>query len=228
MTICIIPARKNSKRIKNKNIINFMGKPMIAHVINLAKKSNLFSRIIVSTDCLKIAKIAKIFGAEVPFLRSKKLSGDHVNSIDVVIDAIKQISSENEKFHCCIYPTAVLTRNVDLLNGFKKIKKLSANQLIAVSDYDYSPYRSLKITGNNWIKFNNEKFAQTRSQDLPSLIHDTGSFYFYKTSAILKNKKNLPKKTTYLMIDRIRSVDINNPEDLKFAHFLYKFNKISK
>ena len=225
MTICIIPARKNSKRIKNKNIINFMGKPMIAHAINIAKKSKLFSRIIVSTDSLKIAKIAKKYGAEVPFLRSKKLSGDYINSIDVIIDAIKQISSEKEKYHCCIYPTAVLIEKVDLLNGLKKIKKLSANQLIATTDYEYSPYRSLKIIGNNWIKFKNKKFAKTRSQDLPNLIHDTGSFYFYKTSAIIKNKKNLPSKTTFLMVDREKSVDINNFKDLKFAQFLYKFKK---
>lgn len=226
MTICIIPARKNSKRIKNKNIISFMGKPMLAHTINIAKKSKLFSRIIVSTDSLKIAKIAKKFGAETPFLRSKKLSGDYVNSIDVVIDAIKQISSEKEKYHCCIYPTAVLIKRIDLLNGLRKIKKLSANQLIAVTDYEYSPYRSLKIIGNNWIRFNDETFAKTRSQDLPNLIHDTGSFYFYKTSAILKNKKNLPSKTTFLMLDREKSVDINNFKDLKFAKFLYKFHKI--
>ena len=58
MTICIIPARKNSKRIKNKNIINFYGKPIIYYAIKIAKKSKLFSRIVVSTDCVKIAKIA--------------------------------------------------------------------------------------------------------------------------------------------------------------------------
>ena len=94
MTICIIPARGNSKRIRNKNIINFYGKPIIYYSILLAKKSKLFSRIVVSTDDNKIAKIAKKYGAEVPFIRSKKLSNDYVNSTDVVIDTIKKIFSE--------------------------------------------------------------------------------------------------------------------------------------
>ena len=74
MTICIIPARQGSKRIKNKNITIFNGEPIIYYAIDLAKKSKLFSRIIVSTDSLKIAKIARKYGAETPFLRSKKLS----------------------------------------------------------------------------------------------------------------------------------------------------------
>ena len=103
MTICIIPARKNSKRIKNKNIINFYGKPIIYYAIKIAKKSKLFSRIVVSTDCVKIAKIARKYGAEVPFIRSKKISDDYTNTLEVVVDSIKKISSENEKYHCCIY-----------------------------------------------------------------------------------------------------------------------------
>ena len=121
MTICIIPARANSKRIKNKNILNFYGKPLISYAINIAKKSKLFSRIIVSTDSLKIAKIVKKYGAEVPFLRSKKLSNDYTTSTKAIIDSIKKISSENEEYHCCIYPTAIFTSKKDLVNAYKKI-----------------------------------------------------------------------------------------------------------
>ncbi len=69
--ICIIPARKGSKRIKNKNIKLFAGKPLISYVIKIAKKSKLFSRIIVTTDSKKIANIAKNNGAEVPFIRDE-------------------------------------------------------------------------------------------------------------------------------------------------------------
>ena len=68
MNIAIIPARAGSKRIKNKNIKSFFGKPLIFYSIKLALKSKLFDKVIVSTDSKKIAKIAKTFGAEVPFL----------------------------------------------------------------------------------------------------------------------------------------------------------------
>ena len=90
--ICIIPARQGSKRIKNKNIKLFAGKPLISHVIKTAKKSKLFSRIVVSTDSTRIANIAKNNGAEVPFLRNKKLSNDYAGTAEVMIDSVKKIN----------------------------------------------------------------------------------------------------------------------------------------
>ena len=71
MNIAIIPARSGSKRIKNKNIKLFFGKPLLFYSIQIALKSKLFDRVIVSTDSKKIAKLAKSFGAEAPFLRQK-------------------------------------------------------------------------------------------------------------------------------------------------------------
>src|SRR6056300_1154000 len=106
--ICIIPARAGSKRIKNKNIIDFNGKPLITYSINLAKKSKLFERIIVSTDSEAITKISLECGAEVPFKRSKKLSNDFTGTIDVLKDCISRTNTKNFKYHFCIYPTAPL------------------------------------------------------------------------------------------------------------------------
>ena len=71
--ICIIAAREGSKRIKNKNIVNFFGKPLISYPIRVAIQSKLFEKVVVSTDSIKIAKIAKKYGAETPFLRKKKI-----------------------------------------------------------------------------------------------------------------------------------------------------------
>ena len=222
MTICIIPARSGSKRLKNKNIINFFGKPMIAHVIDIAKKSKLFSRIVVTTDSKKIVKISKKYGAEA-IIRDKKLSNDFTTSTEAVIDCIKKISSENEKYHCCIYPTAILTKPKNLVKSFRKIKKLNADHLIAVTDFEYPPERSFKIIGKNWINFSNKKYKNMRSQDIPKVYHDTGSYYFHKTSKLLKKSKKLSPKTTYTYIDRINSIDINDLSDLKIAKIKFKF-----
>ena len=84
MKIAIIPARANSKRIKNKNIINFFNKPIIYWPIQMAKKSKIFKRIFVSTDSKKISKISQKYGAEVPFLRPKKISNDKAGILEVV------------------------------------------------------------------------------------------------------------------------------------------------
>lgn len=221
MTICIIPARSGSRRIKNKNILNFFGEPIISYVIKLAKKSKLFSRIIVSTDSRKIAKLALSYGAEVPFIRSRKLSNNFTSTRSVVIDAIKKISSEQVPYHCCIYPTAVLISINDLKLALKKIKILNADLIIPVAKYQNSPLRSFKKIKLNWINYVYKKYIMSRSQDLKSHYYDSGSFYFYKTSYLLNKKNNLKNKMTYLEIDNKRVVDINNFDDLELAKLKY-------
>ena len=84
--LAIIPARKNSKRILNKNRYILSGRPILYYALDSAKKSKLFSRIIVSTDSKKIANIARKNGAEVPFIRNKKLSNDYTASIILHVD----------------------------------------------------------------------------------------------------------------------------------------------
>lgn len=222
MTICIIPARSGSARIKNKNIIDFYGKPIIAHVIEIAKRSKLFERVIVSTDSKRIARIALNYGAEVPFLRSKKLSNNFTPTLDVIIDSVKKISTEKVYFHCCIYPTAILTSINDLKLAYKKIKKLNANYLIAITRYQNSPLRCLQKKNLNYIKYKYQKYLLSRSQDLKNYYYDTGSFYFYKTSCLLNRKKNsLTNKMTYIEIDNQRVADINYYGDLQLARLKY-------
>ena len=86
--LAIIPARGGSKEIKNKNIINFCGKPLIYWTINTALKSKL-DEVIVSTDSRKIKKICEKYGAKVPFIRPLRISKDNSKSIDVVKHALK-------------------------------------------------------------------------------------------------------------------------------------------
>ena len=94
MKLAIIPARSGSKRIKNKNIKNFFGKPIIYWSIKLAIETNLFDKIIVSTDSHKIAKLSRSYGAETPFIRPKNLSNDYVNTNEVIKHSIKWFKSK--------------------------------------------------------------------------------------------------------------------------------------
>tara|TARA_B110000967_G_C18766142_1_gene500517 strand:+ start:425 stop:1105 length:681 start_codon:yes stop_codon:yes gene_type:complete len=225
MTICIIPARSGSKRLKDKNIKKFAGKPIIGHAIKIAQSSGLFSKIVVSTDSKKISNISKRYGAEVPFLRSKKLSDDFTTTSEVLIDCIERISSKKTAFHFCLYPTTTLISKEDLIKAYKKIKKEKANLLIAITDFETSPYRALKVS-NNKIDFYFKKYAKYRTQDLPKLFCDSGSFYIFKTVSLLKDKGKLNNKSTYYYLDRDKAVDIDNIKDFKLAELLFK-NKIN-
>jgi N-acylneuraminate cytidylyltransferase len=221
--ICIIPARGGSKRIKNKNIIDFFGKPLISYSINVAIQSKLFDKIIVSTDSPKISNIAKKYGAEVPFLRSKKLSNDFTGTNDVLIDTVNRIAAYDAKYVFCIYPTAPLITVDDLKKAFYKIKKKKYDCIIATNIYNFNPLRCFKITKDK-IEFKWKNFANKRSQDLENLIHDSGTFYIYKTKYLLRSKVLMSKNTSYYSLNKFKAVDINNFEDLDFAKFLYRYN----
>lgn len=223
MTICIIPARGGSKRIKNKNIIKIDNKPIISHVIKLAKSSKIFNKIIVSTDSKKIAEISKKAGANVPFIRSKKLSTDHVSTFSVLNDAIERLKIKDEYFFC-IYPTAIMLKKKYLIQAFSRIKKLKFDGLIAVKKFESNPYRSFKIKNKKLIN-TYDKFYKKRSQDLPDFYHDTGTFYIFRTKKYLLSNAKLMKKTTFYELDIFSGIDINNVQDLNFAKMVYRNSK---
>ena len=125
MNVAIIPARAGSKRIPKKNIKKFQGMPIFYWPLIAAKKTNLFDKIILSTDSKSIAKIGKKYNMDVPFLRPKNISGDHASTSSVISHAIRWLRNNNvnPKFICCIYPTAAYLNPKDLITGYKKIKK---------------------------------------------------------------------------------------------------------
>ena len=230
--VALIPARGGSKEIKNKNLLPLKSKPLIYWSIKLAKKIKFFDRVVVSTDSLKIKSVAEKFGAEVPFIRNKKLSNDYTASIEVLLDCIRKINSKNVKYHFFIYPGAPLINSKDLIKAFKIIKEKKFDHLVAMSNYSVTPLAACKIQKNNIIKFRWPKYALKKSRKLSKLIHDTGTFYIYKTKALLvAQKRGLArslhfinrKKTTHYLLHKLKSVDINTIEDFRFAEFLYKF-----
>ena len=112
-SICLIPARKGSKRIKNKNIKSFFGKPIIFYSIKVAKSTNLFKEIYVSTDSKKIQKISIQYGAVCKSLRKKNLATDQSKTFNVIKDFVKQLKDPPEII-CCLYPAAPFVKKTRL------------------------------------------------------------------------------------------------------------------
>ena len=220
---CVIPARGGSKRIKNKNIVMFNKKPLIYYSINAAKKTNLFKKIIVSTDSNKIKYLSEKFGAIVPFKRSKNISDDKSLSIDVLKDVIKKIDIKDD-YIFFLYPTSPNINKDDLISAWKKIKKEKADCLIAVKEYESNPLRSLVLDKNTgFLKFKFKKYQKKNSQELPKLYQDSGTFYIFNIKNLMKSKSFIPKKAIAFHLKKYDSIDINDKEDLEFSKFLYKF-----
>ncbi len=223
MKIAIIPARKNSKRIKNKNIKNFYGKPIISYAIKYAKESKLFDRIIVSSDSKKIIKIAKNFGAEAPFVRPKKFSTDKALTIDVIKHAIKWLKEKqiNPKYICCIYPASPLLKAEDLKKSFLIARKNKYDFIISSSKFSYPIERSFEIK-NKKIKLLKPNKSSTMTQKLKTYYHDAGQFYWGRTNKWLQKKKLLTNNSFAFKLPQLRVQDIDHREDWDIAKKLFK------
>ena len=221
--ICIIPARGNSKRIAKKNIKHFLGKPIIAYSIEAAIKSGLFDEVMVSTDNKEIAKIAKTYGAKIPFYRSKKNSDDFATTYDVIEEVIKQYKNEGKEFKniCCIYSCAPFVTESKLNLGFKKLIENTFDTVFPIIEYSFPIERAVKIT-NGKITPLNAKYLDTRSQDLTKSYHDAGQFYWMKTQKILASNKIITDNCGGILITNLEGQDIDTEIDWKLAEIKFK------
>ena len=222
--IVIIPARKESKRIRNKNIKPFLGKPIISHTLNKIFKSKIFSKVYVSTDSIKIKKIVEKKGAIVPYLRPKKLSNDSATIKSVVTHMIKHLTKMNINFKyvCCIYSTSIFIDEKKLKKGFELMKKNPNNYVISVNEVNTPIQRTFKLKNNKIDKFFSKKFLKKMTNKLENYYFDAGQFYFADKKLWLSNKISLEKNSQVIKMGKYNSVDINDIQDWDFAKILYK------
>ena len=225
MTKCvaIIPARGGSKRIPRKNIKNFHGKPLIAYSIEVALKSKLFDKVVVSTDDEEIAKVAKEFGAEVPFLRPKELSDDFTGTGAVINHAINFLKEQGENidFVCTIYATAPLLQEKYLIKAYEKIKDSNAKNAFSCTSMPFPIQRTFKITSNERCEmFWPENFMK-RSQDLEEAFQDAGQFYWTNLN-IESDEITFGKDSIPIILPRYLVQDIDTLEDWQRAEFMYE------
>ena len=221
--IAIIPARGGSKRIPRKNIKNFLGKPIIAYSIQAALDSNLFDEVMVSTDDYEIAKIAKQFGATVPFMRSTKNSDDFASTYDVIEEVINEYKKQGIEFDkiCCIYSCAPFIGPEILNKALVKLEDNKFDSVFPVLQYSFPIQRALS-KDNDKLTMIVEENLNIRSQDLEESFHDAGQFYWCKTNKILANRKILTSNTGGILISELEAQDIDNDIDWKLAELKYQ------
>lgn len=223
-SICIIPARGGSKRIPRKNIKLFRGKPLIGWVIDIAKESNCFDEIFISTDDLEIANYSESLGAKIPFLRPKELSDDYSNTMDVMKFMVKELikSKKDIEYVCCIYPTAPLIIKGELRESLEIIKKKKTNQILfGATTFDYPIQRAVVLDNKNNSSFLNKQFLYSRSQDLQEAFHDAGQFYWGNVNSWL-NTESILEGGKAFKIPRWRVQDIDVLEDWVRAENIHK------
>ena len=226
MNLCVIPARGGSKRIQNKNIKNFCGKPIIVWSIESAVTSKCFDKIIVSTDDTEIADLAKSYGLDVPFKRPKELSDDYTGTVPVISHAIKwQIENDQKPLYvCCLYATAPFTTSNHLQNAFELLKNSKYDYVFPATSYSYPIQRSFRIKNNNKLEMFNPEHYNSRSQDLEEAFHDLGQFYWGPAESWLKEKPIISENAYPLIVPRNIALDIDTIEDWEIAERMFEVN----
>lgn len=232
IVLAIIPARGGSASVPRKNIKLLNGKPLIVYTIEEAKKSRYINRIVISTDDLEIAGIAKEYGAEVPFTRPQNLSGDHVTDLPVFKHCL-QWFSENEDFHPDIVvhlrPTAPLRKVKHIDQGIEIL--LNSHEADSVRSVCLAPKNPLKmwsIKNNKLVPFLPESFSGMREaynlprQKLPTAYIQNGSVDVIRTNTILEKNSMTGDVIFPLVMEEKESINIDTEIDFLIAEQLIK------
>lgn len=224
MRLAVIPARGGSKRIPRKNIKNFCGQPIIAYSIQSALNSELFGKVIVSTDDEEIADVAKQYGAEVPFIRPDELSDDFTGTVPVIKHAIL----ESEKVYacdfsevCCIYATSPFIQQEYLKKGLELLTENGSAYTFSATEYNYPIQRSFFVSDEGRASMFYPEEYQTRSQDLTPAYHDAGQFYWGLGNAYMDEIPLIGSDSAPVILPSYLVQDIDTMDDWRRAELIY-------
>lgn len=227
--LCTICARGGSKGVKNKNIKEINGKPLIAYTIEQAKASKLFEHVVLSTDSEEIANIAKRYGAEVFFKRDEKMADDTAGKLNVIRDAfIKSEEYYGKKFDYLIDldATAPLRNVDDIVNSFKQFMQNNNDNLITAMPSRRSPYFNLVEQDKDGNVYLSKKLDVTivRRQDAPKSYDMNASIYIWKRDVILNESSVFLENTGLYVMPEERSIDIDTQLDFEFVEYMIRKN----
>ena len=216
--IALIPARSGSKGIPDKNIREAAGKPLIAFAIEAAKKTGLFSRIVVTTDSEAIAAVAKEHGAEVPFMRPPELASDQAAMLPVIQHAISSLEAEGTTMEAValLQPTAPLRKPEHLKAAIEKMQSTGADSVVSVVEVPghYAPHCVMKIDeAGKMTYFLEEGSKITRRQDLPKAYSRDGTIYLFKRDLVMNEATIYGPNCQAIIIPSDESINLDSMED---------------
>lgn len=224
--MAIIPARSGSKRLKNKNVRDFKGKPLIEWTIQAACQSMMFAQVIVTSDSEEILAIAKRNGC-VSHLRSTKLASDTASTVDVVTDVITSHKGF-DKF-VLLQPTSPLRTKEDIIEVCEIAStRQEVTSVVSVTVQEHSPLWSCQINEKGEMEFISDGIALTkRSQDLPSYYRLNGAIYLQDIEVFEQQRSFINKDTVAYVMPSERSVDIDTEYDFSLAGLLYETSGVT-
>jgi len=211
--VAIITARGGSKGLFRKNVLDLNGKPLIAHTIEAAKESQIFDKIIVTTEDKEIKEVSFEFGAEV-IDRPVELATDLASSIDVLVHALQVLESENFTHYILLQPTSPLRNYMHIKEAWNKYLKDKVNSLLGVCEVEHTPFKMLIEKDNGEVKpLTKWEHLTMPRQKLPDAYLPNGAIYINRVDKFLENQNLFEKPLAIYLMDRESSLDIDSEKD---------------
>ncbi len=229
--LAIIPARKGSKRLKNKNILRIQKKPLFAWTLDLAISCKLFTDIYVSTDSIQILKYAKKKNCICPALRKKKLSGSNITLIKVCVSILKYLKKieRSPDTIVLLQPTSPFRTKELIERGLKKFhSKINKNRnsLVSIARVSKHPLQSFKKDKIFMRPYLANNKVNLQSQNLNDVFAPTGSLYIADAKKFLKEKTFFSNKTMFIETKyEYENLDVDEKYDFELAKAILKYGK---
>jgi len=223
--ICLIAARGNSKGVPKKNIKNFLGKPLISYAITSAIKSKSFQEVIISTDDKRIARIAKSYGAVVPFIRPKKLARDSSSMNSVILHSIKELQSQGYEFDILVNRdcTAPFIKNSDVTGTINLLRRKNCDTVAPAYKTHLNPYfNMMEMNAKGFLDFSKRTKKDITSRQKSPVVYQLTSFQTINVKQFLKYKKIYMPKVLPYEISQENGLMIDTPYEFKIAECLGK------
>lgn len=223
--ICFIGARGGSKEIPLKNVRIIGGKPLITHTIESALSSGIFSSVIVSTEDARIARIAKKSGAEVPFIRPKKLATDSASMADVMVHGIRELEALGYNFDVFVNRdcTVPFIRNSDIRRSIRILRKTGCDQVVGVYRQYLNPYFDMvEADSKGYLRISKKKGKVPTDRQSVPIVYQLNGLWTYDKKKLLRYKKNLLPRTLPCEIPPETGFMIDTMFELEIAKLLFK------
>ena len=220
--IALIPAKKNSKELKNKNLKKLNDLSLVELTILNAKKSKLIDKIYLSSDSDKILKSGTKLNINA-IKRKKNLSTYSTSANLVILDFIKNKIENTNQDYIIIYlqPTSPFRNNTHIDLALKHFIKKRLRFVVSVTE-NKNFFKSLYKKNVYLNPFFNDNFITNNRQNLDKIYSPNGAIYIFYSSDFIKIKKLSFKKSGYYIMNKIDSIDIDGKEDYELAKNLSK------
>jgi CMP-N,N'-diacetyllegionaminic acid synthase len=221
--LAIIPARSGSKGLKNKNIKLLNDIPLMAHTIVSAVKSDIFTKIVVSTDSQEYKNIAEKYGAKVNKLRNTVLSSDNASTTSVILDVLFEEEELGNSYDIFILlqPTSPLRDENDIKDALELFINKKASAVVSVAKFEKNLNAIGKLDNLSMIDFASKELANARRQD-EEYFYLNGAIYISLVDVFLEEETFYTENSFAFIMPKEKSLDIDDIYDFKLAEIYFR------